>query len=103
MWPGSGRLTRIRLHARNRLTSVRLRLNDSRPALQTHLPAPGQAEESGEDDSEEEDEEDDDVWRRRGIHLNLIIQNLVRQNALIRTDHISQCHVDSLACLSCFM
>ena len=66
-----------------------------RPALPTHLSAPGPAEESGEDDSEEEEDEgDDDVHRRRGIHLNLMIQNLVRQNALIRTDHISQCHID---------
>ena len=29
------------------------------------------------------DEGDDDVQRRKGIHLNLMIQNLVRQNALI--------------------
>ena len=36
------------------------------PALRTHLPAPGPAEESEEDDSEEEEEEgDDDVQRRR--------------------------------------
>ena len=55
----------------------------TRPALPTHLRAPGPAEESGEDDSEEQDEDegDDDVRTRRGIHLNLMIQNLVRQNA----------------------
>ncbi|KAJ8333974.1 hypothetical protein SKAU_G00412930 [Synaphobranchus kaupii] len=40
----------------------------TRPALPTHLPAPGPAEESEEDDENEEDEEegDDDVQRRRG-------------------------------------
>ncbi|KAJ8349632.1 hypothetical protein SKAU_G00247620 [Synaphobranchus kaupii] len=40
----------------------------TRPALPTHLPAPGPAEESEEDDEREEDEEegDDDVQRRRG-------------------------------------
>ena len=35
--------------------------------------------------------------RRTGFHLNLTIQNLVRQNALIRADYISQCHIDSSA------
>ena len=56
----------------------------TRPALPTHLPAPEPAAVSEEDDSEEEvDEGDDDVQRRKGIHLNLMIQNLVRQNALI--------------------
>ena len=55
----------------------------TRLALPMHLPAPGPADESGEDDSEEEYERDDDVQSRRGIHLNLMIQNLVRQNALI--------------------
>ena len=72
----------------------------TQPALPTHLPAPGPAEESEEDDSEKEDEGDDDVQRRRGIHLNLMIQNLVKQNALIRTDHISRCHIDSSATMS---
>ena len=64
----------------------------SRPALLTHLPAPGPAEESGEDDSEDDDEGDENIQTTKPrIHLNLIIQNLVRQNALIRTDSISQC------------
>ena len=36
-----------------------------RPALPTHLFAPGPAEESGEDDSEKGGEGDDDVERRR--------------------------------------
>ena len=36
----------------------------TRPALLTHLTAPGPAEESGEGDSEKDDE-DDDVQRRR--------------------------------------
>ena len=36
----------------------------TRPALPTHLHAPGPAEESGEDDSEEEEEGDDDIKRR---------------------------------------
>ena len=58
------------------------RVRHTRPALLTHLYAPGPAEESEEDDSEDEDEGDGDVQRRRGIHLNLIIPNLVRQNAL---------------------
>ena len=31
------------------------------------------------------------------IYLNNLIQNVVRQNALIRADHISQCHIDSSA------
>ena len=38
--------------------------------------------------------------RGGGIYLNLIIQNVVRQNALIRADHISQCHIDSSATMS---
>ena len=71
----------------------------TRPALPTDLPAPGPAKESGKVDSEEEEEGDEDV-QRKGIHLNLMIQNLVRQNALIRTDHISQCHIDSSATMS---
>ena len=39
------------------------------PALPTYLPAPGPAEESGEDDSEDEEgvEADDDIQKRRGI------------------------------------
>ena len=73
-----------------------------RPALPTHLPASGPVEESGVDDSEDEEEGDDVVQRRRGIHLNLMIQNIVRQNALIRTGHISQCHINSLTCLKWF-
>ena len=35
-----------------------------------------------------------------GIHRNLMIQYLVRQNALIRTDHISQGHIDSSVTMS---
>ena len=72
-------------------------IRHTRPALPTDLPALGPAKESGKDDSENEG--DDDV-QRKGIHLNLMIQNLVRQNALIRTDHISQCHIDSSAAMS---
>ena len=74
----------------------------TRPALPTHLPAPGPAEESEEDDSEGEDEDegDDGVQKGRGIILNRKIQNLVTQNAIIRTDHISQCHFDSSATMS---
>ena len=34
------------------------------------------------------------------IYLNLMIKNVVRQNALIRSDHISQCHIDSSATMS---
>ena len=34
-------------------------------ALPTHLPAPGPAEDRGEDDGDEEEEGDDDVHRRR--------------------------------------
>ena len=34
------------------------------------------------------------------INLNLVILNLVRQNALIRTEYISQCHIDSSATMS---
>ena len=66
-----------------------------------HLPAPGPAEESGEDGSEEEDEDeaDDYVQRRTGGYLTLMIQDVVRQNALIRTDCTSQCHIDSSAAM----
>ena len=55
---------------------------------------PGPAEDSGEGDSEEEDDDegDDDVQRRRGIHLNLMIHNLVKQNALIRTHYFLMSH-----------
>ena len=35
-----------------------------------------------------------------GIYFNLIIQKLVKQNALIRADHIFQCHIDSSAIMS---
>ena len=35
-----------------------------------------------------------------GIYLNLMIQNVVRQNALIRADHISLYHIDSSATMS---
>ena len=72
----------------------------TRPACPTHLSAPGSAEETGEDDNEEEEDGDDDVQRRRGINLNLMIQNRVRQNVMIRTDHISQCHIDSSVIMS---
>ena len=74
----------------------------TRPPLPTHIPAPGQAEESGEDESEEEDdgEGDDAEQMRSGIHLNLFIQKVVKQNALILADHISQCHIDSSATMS---
>ena len=41
-------------------------IRHTRPALPTHLPATGPAEESGEDDSEKEEDGDDDVQRRRG-------------------------------------
>ena len=34
------------------------------------------------------------------IPLNLMIHNLVRQNTLNRTDHISHCHIDSSATMS---
>ena len=67
------------------------------PALPTHQPATGQ------EDNEEEEEEEEETRRRRrrrrremimyrgggGVYLNLMIQNVVRQNALIRADHIS--------------
>ena len=66
----------------------------TRPALPTHLPAPGLAEGSGEDYSEDVDDRDDDV-QRRWIHLNMMIQNLLMQNTLNRTDHISQSYIDS--------
>ena len=57
-------------------------VSHTRPARPMHLTAPGPAEESGEDDSKDEEEAgDDDVQRRKGINLNLLIQNLVRQNA----------------------
>ena len=35
-----------------------------------------------------------------GIYLNLMIQNVVRQNALIRADHMFQCHIDSSATIA---
>ena len=35
-----------------------------------------------------------------GILLNLMIQNLVKQNVPIRIDHISRCHIDSSATMS---
>ena len=34
------------------------------------------------------------------IYLNLMIRNVVRQNALIRAHHMSQCHIDSSATMS---
>ena len=65
----------------------------TRPALATHPPKPGPADDSRENDSEDEDDGDGDVQKRRDFYLNLMIYNLVRQNALIRTDHISQSHM----------
>ena len=35
-----------------------------------------------------------------GSYFNLMIQNVVRQNALIRAHHMSQCHIDSSATMS---
>ena len=69
---------------------VAVALSATRPALPTHLPAPGPAEESGEDDSGDDDEGDEVVQRTRPrSHLNLIVQNLVRQNAFIRAENIA--------------
>ena len=70
-----------------------------RPALPTYLYATGPAEESGAVDSEEKVEGGDDVEGMR-IHLNLSSQNLVRQNVLNRTNHISQCQIDPSAIMS---
>ena len=69
----------------------------TQPALPTHLPASGPAEESDEDESEVDDSEEDEskegvrgmvMYRGGGrIHQIRMIQNLVRQNALIQTDN----------------
>ena len=68
-----------------------------RPALQPHLSASQPAEETEDDESEEGDNEerDDNVQRRRGIHWNLMIQNLVR------TDHTRSLNVILVHQLQC--
>ena len=70
----------------------------TRPALPTHLPAPGPEEENGKMTARLRDMM---MYREEGrIYWNLMIQNIVRQNALIRAYHIFQCQIDSSATMS---